>query len=175
MNSVRALPLVFLLSAMAFPQSSIKHFSSDTLRANCPVELNANLKIAGNTVLTTPAKSEQSTPNKQRLQVILSNPKSEIVGARITIYGFPIGGRVEPAVAYSPHGPSEIAKTIAFDQIVAEGQSGSYEVALPNFGAVASVDLDSLKYSDGSSWHPVGRKSCRAVPVTMNTASADSR
>ena len=68
----------------------------------------------------------------------------------LTIYES-IGGRVQPAVAYSPHDPSEIAKTIAFDQTVGEGKWGSDEFALPSFAAVADVDLDSVKYPDGSS------------------------
>jgi len=174
MSSVRALPLVFLLGAMAFPQSSIKHFSSDPVRANCPIELNANLKTAGHTVLTTPTKEGQSTADEQRLEIIVSNPKSEIIGARLTIYGFPVGGRVEPAVAYSPHSPSEISRTIAFEQVVGEGQSGSYEFVLPNFSAVDSVNLDSVTYSDGSSWRPVGRRLCRALPTSMNTAGANT-
>jgi hypothetical protein len=171
MNAVRALPLAFLFGSIAFSQTSDRQFSSESFRANCPIEIKASLKGAGKIVPIVPAKNELSTDSEQQLWITLSNPKSEIVAVRITVYGFPVGGRVDPAVLYFPHNPAEITKTIAFDQTVAVGQAAKLDVAVPNFSTVTSIDLNSVTYSDGSSWRPEGRKSCRAVGLPIDAAS----
>lgn len=172
MNPTRALPLVFLFGSMAFSQTSDRQqFSSESFRANCPIELKASLNRAGKFVLVAPAEKRRSTRNEQRLQITLSNPKSDVVATRITVHGFPVGGRVAPAVLYLPNDPAEITKTIAFDQTVAAGQNASFDVAVPNFSTVTSIDLDSVTYSDGSGWHPENRKYCRAVGLPIDAAA----
>jgi hypothetical protein len=171
MNPARALPLVFLFSSIAFSQTSRIQFSSESFQANCPIELKASLNSPGKIVPIVPAKKGRSTGNEHRLQITLSNPKSEVVAARITVHGFPVGGRVDPAVLYLTKNPAEITKTIAFDQIVAAGQNTSFGVAVPNFSAVTSIDLDSVTYSDGSGWHPENRKYCRAVGLPIDAAA----
>jgi hypothetical protein len=80
----------------------------------------------------------------------------------LTVYGFPVGGRVDPAVAFARHegspvvhnDPAEIQKTIAFDRAVAAGQSTSIDISVRDFSIVSSIDLNSVIYSDGSHWHP---------------------
>ena len=171
MNPTRALPLAFLFGSMAFSQTSGKQFSSESFRANCPIELKASLNSSGKIVPIVPAENGRKTVNEQRLQITLSNPKSEVVAARITVQGFPIGGRVAPAVLYSPKDPAEITKTIAFDQTVAAGQNASIDVPVPNFSTVTSIELDSVTYSDGSGWHPENRKYCRAVGLPIDAAA----
>ena len=168
MNPIRTLPLVLLFGSMAFSQNSSKQFSSETLRAICPVEIKASLNSPGKIMPIVPIKTERTADNEQRLRITLSNPKSEVVAARITVHGFPVGGRVAPAVLYSPNDPAEITKTIAFDQRVARGQNASIDVAVPNFSTVTSISLDSLTYSDGSAWHPANRKYCAAVGLPID-------
>lgn len=171
MNLTRALPLVFLLGSIALSQTlGTQQFSSEGFRANCPIVLKANLNTAGKIVPIVPAKKGRNTGNELRLQITLSNPKSEVVAARITVHGYPVGGRVDPAVLYFSD-PAGITKTIAFDQTVAAGQNASFDVAVPNFSAVTLIDLDSVTYSDGSGWHPENRKYCRAVGLPIDTAA----
>jgi hypothetical protein len=175
MKLTRALPLVLVFGATAFPQNPGKQFSSGNARTNCPIELKASLRIAGNVVPITPVGNGQSTGEKEQLEITLSDPKSDVKSARITIYGFPIGGRVDPAVLYSPHAPAEIKKTIGLSRTVAVGGSTSYEVAIPDFSTVTSIDLDSVVYSDGTSWHSETPKSCQALPLPIDTAKPNSR
>lgn len=170
MNPFRALPLVLLFGSMAVSQTSGQQFSSESSRANCPVELKASLNRAGKIVPIVPAENGRNTSNELRLHIALSNPRSAIVAAHFTVHGYPVGGRVQPAVLYFPNDPAEIAKTIAYDQTLAEGHSSSFDVAVANFSTVTSIDLDSVTYSDGSGWHPENRKYCRAVGLPIDTA-----
>jgi len=87
MNHSRALPLAFLFGSMAFSQTSGQQFSSESLRANCPIELKASLNSAGKILPIEPVEKGRSTGNKQHLQITLSNPKSEVVAAHITVHG----------------------------------------------------------------------------------------
>jgi len=173
MNHTRALPLLFLLGSTALSQTPGKQFSSQALQGNCPVEIKASFNRAGKIVPVAPDVKGRSTSDEPRLQIALSNPKTGIAAARVTVHGFPVGGRVEPAVLYLPNDPAEITKTIAFDQTVEVGQSSSFDVALPNFSTVTSIDLDSVTYTDGSTWHPEKRKYCRAVGLPID-ASTDA-
>jgi hypothetical protein len=171
MKPTRALPLVLLFGSMAFSQTSGKQFSSESFRSTCPIELKASMNSTGKIVPIVPARNGRSTGSEQRLQITLGNPKSEVIAARITVHGFPIGGRGVPAVLYFPDDPSEITKTIAFDQTVAAGESASMDVAIPKFSTVTAISLDSVTYSDGSEWHSGNRKSCRAVGLPTETAA----
>ncbi len=167
MNPTRAFPLILLFGSMAFSQTFNKEFSSETSRANCPVELKASLNVPGKIV---PVQKGRSTGDEQRLKITLGNPQSELVAAQITVHGFPVGVRLDPAVAYFPSDSAEIRKTIVFDHAVAAGQKVSFDVSVHDFSTVSSIDLDSVTYSDGSRWHPANRKSCKAVPLPSDIA-----
>lgn len=86
MNPVRAFSLAFLFGAMAFPQSSGKQFSSNVVRASCPIELTATLEGTGKSVPITPTTNQQTTPDRQQLEITLSNPSSAIVGAHLNSF-----------------------------------------------------------------------------------------
>jgi hypothetical protein len=167
MNLTRALPLAFLIGSMAFSQAPSKQFSSDNFRANCPIELKASLKSTGKIVRIVPVQNGRSAGNEKGLRITLSNPRSAVVAAHITVHGFPVGGRVAPAVLYFPD-PAEITKTVVLDQAVAAGQNASIDVEVPNFSAVTSISLDTVTFSDGSGWHPEDGKYCRAVGLPID-------
>jgi hypothetical protein len=164
MNHTRALPLVLLFSSIAFPQTSGKQFSSGVVQANCPVEIKASLNVAGKIV---PIENETTTWNEPQLKITLSNPKSDVVAAQITIHGFPVRGQVIPAVLYMPDNPFELTKAVNFDRTVATGQSASIDVSVHDFSSVTSIFLNSVTYSDGSRWHPANRKFCAAVGLPI--------
>jgi hypothetical protein len=154
-------------SSIASSQTSGKQFSSEAVRANCPVEIKASLNVAGKFV---PVQSGTTTGNEPQLQITLSNPKSDVAAARFTIHGFPAGGQVIPAVLYMQNNPYELKKEIDFDRAVATGQSASIEIPVRDFSTVASIFLNSVEYSDGTSWHPTNRKFCAAVGLPSDAA-----
>jgi hypothetical protein len=171
MNHTRALPLLFLLGSTALSQTTgkqaprgslLKQFSIAALQANCPVQLKATLYLVGERAGIEPIENGRTGERDRRIHITLANPESEVASVQLTVYGFPVGVRVhvDPAVAYASHDGSvvvhknsaEIQKTIAFDRAVGAGQSASIDVSVQNFSIVSSIDLNSVTYSDGSSW-----------------------
>jgi hypothetical protein len=189
MNHARALPLLFLLGSTAFsqttgkqapPESLLKQFSTAALQANCPVQLKATLYLVGEIAGAEPIENGRTKERRQRIYITLANPESEVASVQLTVYGFPVGDRVDPAVAYRSregavghNNPAEIHKTIAFDRAVGAGQSASIDVSVQDFSIVSSIDLNSITYSDGSSWHPANHRSCQAVSVPTGALPID--
>jgi hypothetical protein len=163
MNYTRALPLLFLLCSTTFSQTPGTQFSSKASQANCPLELTASFYVAGKPPDIEPIENGQTTRRDQRLQITLDNPKSDVASALIRVYGYPVGGRVAPAVLYFPHDPAEITKTIAFDRAVGARHAATIDISVRDFSTVNSIDLNAMTYSDGSIWRPAENKSCRAV------------
>lgn len=168
MNRIHALSLVFLLCTIpSNAQTSGKQLSysltfSPTmpLPSDCPVEIKARLDVPAKVVLI---KGGQTQGITEQLQITLNNPKSPgIAAAHMTVRGFPVGGRFAPAVVYLPNDPAQITKTVAFDRPLAAGQHASIFVGVDNFSTVTSIDLDSVTFADGLSWHPTVRKACSA-------------
>jgi hypothetical protein len=99
----------------------------------------------------------------------------------LTLYGFPVGARVDPAVAYLSrdgsavihNNPAEIQKTIAFDRAVGAGRSTSIDLSVQDFSIVSSIDLNFVTYSDGSSWHWENHKYCQAVSAPTGALPID--
>jgi negative regulator of sigma E activity len=190
MNRTRALSLLFFLGSTAFsqttgkqaaPESLLKQFSSAALQANCPIQVKAGLYLTGEVPGAEPIENGRTTERRQRIHITLANPESEVALVQLTVYGFPVGVRVDPAVAYASHegspvvhnNPAEIQKTIVFDRAVAAGQSTSIDISVRDFSIVSSIDLNSVTYSDGSSWHPANHKYCQAVGVPTGALPID--
>jgi hypothetical protein len=103
--------------------------------------------------------------NEKKLQITLNNSQSLAVRqSRITVYALPAGVRVQPAVAYSlGANPLEIAKTFTIKRTLQAGQSSSVDLSIADVSTVTGINLDSLTYADGTSWHPSFREPCRAL------------
>jgi hypothetical protein len=192
MNHTRVLPLLFLLGSTAFSQTADKHappvsplerFSSAALQANCPIQLKASLYVVGKTAGVEPIENGRTTERRQRIHITLANPESQVASVRLTVHGLPVGLRagVDPAVAHpvregSPvvhNNPAEIQQTISFDRALGAGQSASMDVSVQDFSSVSSIDLNSVTYSDGSSWHAANHKYCQAVAIPTGALRID--
>lgn len=169
MNPTRALPLLLLLGSTAFSQTPGTQLSSHGSEANCPIEIKASFYVAGKPAGIQPVENGQTMERDQRLRITLGNARSEVASVQITVYGYAVGGRVAPAVLYSPHNPAEISKTIAFDRAVGAGQNTAIDLSVRDFSTVTSIDLNALTYSDGSTWRPANHQSCRAVGLNTGT------
>jgi hypothetical protein len=169
MNRFGVFTILFLLGSTGFSQTTSNHarvmvFStSDGFQPSCPIEIEAKMELGEGRVL--PIDLEE---NAKKLQVILNNSQPlRIVKARLTVYGFPVGVRIDPAVAYEAgENPAEIARTFAVDRTVEAGHSTAIDLFVANLGTVTAIGLDSLSYADGSHWHPAFRKSCK-VPAQV--------
>lgn len=179
MNHTRVFSLLFFFASAALSQTV--YFSSQPVQASCPIELTASWDGTFKLLPVTPRGKGRSTSDERRLQITLRNPKAEVASARVTVHGFPVEARLQPAVLYFSSDPAEITKTIALDLLVAVGQSARFDLPLARFGTVTSIDLDSLTYADGLIWRPERHSACRAVGVPVDivggprTHSADPR
>jgi hypothetical protein len=190
MNHTRALPLLFLLGATAFsqttgkqtpPVSLVEQFSSAALQANCPIQLKASLYAVGETAGVEPIENGGTTEHSQRIHLIIANPDSQVASIRLKVHGLPVGVRLDPAVAYRSgdgsavlhNNPAEIQQTISFDRVLGAGQSASIDVSVQDFSSVSSIDLKFVRYSDGSSWHLANHKYCQAVALPTGAQPID--
>jgi hypothetical protein len=103
--------------------------------------------------------------------VTMSNSRSiDIVGAQITARGFDAKTRYSPA-QYPRAASPDLTKTVDFDLTVKSKGNESTDLRLARFTAVTWIDLDSVTYADGSTWHASAGKTCRVVPDLMRLVS----
>jgi hypothetical protein len=140
--------------------------------ANCPVGLQVRhgaglpvgMKAAGPAIdgraLNT--KVQQSVQN-QGINLTMSNLSlQDIVSVEITAHGFSNKGRYVP-LSDAPHTP-DLAKTVDVAMDVKGNSQASRDLSLSRFTAVTSVDVNSIKYADGSEWHAPSAGACSVTP-----------
>jgi len=164
MRHSQVLFALFLVGSTSFCQTAYESRTttlSTFSKTFCPVEIKATWSKSSAKLL--PADS--SGGQQQNLEITLSNSQPLTARrAQVTVYGFPPGARSVPAVVYSlGANPLEVAKSFTFDCAIETGQSISVELAVPNLHTVTGINLDSLEYANGSSWHPSFRYPCQAL------------
>lgn len=97
----------------------------------------------------------------------------KIVSATVTAHGYsPAPGSMDLVAQdlvaqFSPPPKShsrEIAKTLAITFHAADDGAFTAELPLPGFSAVTMIDLNSVTYSDGTTWNAPARNQCRVAP-----------
>jgi hypothetical protein len=91
-----------------------------------------------------------------------SNPHA-IVGMQITVHGFPAKARVIPTLS-TESDTSELKQTIDLKINVGSNQNASTDLRLRAFTAVRLLDVDSVDYADGSTWHASTHQTCHVEP-----------
>jgi hypothetical protein len=133
----------------------------------CPVGLRAQRQVTPGTVIVKNGREDQrARENKftQRLRMTLTNPNwREVVGIQITAHGFSAKARVVPTVS-AQSDASELKKTIDLKLNVGYNQHAITDLMLDAFTSVSRIDLDSVDYADGSSWHSSAGQTCHIAP-----------
>jgi hypothetical protein len=142
-------------------------------RAFCPVEIKAVWPESSAKVRPVPSGIKQP----QTLQVTFNNSRSLAVReTRVTVYGFPSGAYAQPAVLYSlGANPLEVWRSFTFDRRIEPGQSTAVDLSVPNVGTLTGINLDSVVYADGSSWHPSFDYPCQALNKSNGKAAVLGR
>ena len=175
----RSALILCLTSTASLAQISTGIIRLVPLEANCPIGIQARLETSGSLLAA------------QRLRVILSQwPPFGILASRVTVHGrAPAGDRSEPSeiteslelnriVDYPPPGAStgdvpHASTENVLPWLPPQGQPLIVRVSSPDtrwfawvtgFTAVHYVDLESVSYADGTSWHASNGTPCR-VPV----------
>jgi hypothetical protein len=133
----------------------------------CPVGLRAQREVTLGTVIVKNGEDDRSRPKDeitQRLHMTLTNSNPhDIVGMQITVHGFPAKARAVPTLSTESNAP-ELKQTIALKINVGSNQNASTDLRLRAFTAVRLLDVDSVDYADGSSWHASAHQGCHVEP-----------
>ncbi len=174
MNHMPAVSLVLLFGSMTVTAQSLLDKQPAVLNlvqmsSSCPVGISVQHRSGSERL---EAKQPQSKEIAQYLQVTMSNSKSlDIVGAQITAHGFDAKTRYLPA-QYPRTSSPDLTKTVDLDLTVQSKGNASTDLRLPRFTAVSWIDLDSVTYADGTTWHSAAGKTCHVVPDLMRLVSS---
>jgi len=168
--------ILCLASTASMAQTSVRDRSVVPLQTNCPIAMQATLEKSGNLLAF------------QRLEVTLTKwPSFPIVSSRITVRGTArVGNRPEPSEITESLDLNRIGDQPRPVASTANVSHASTENAMPwlpppsqpvigranpfgsrwyawvsGFAAVDSIDLESVIYADGTSWHASDGTPCR--------------
>jgi hypothetical protein len=93
----------------------------------------------------------------------------EIVNAEITVHGFGHNGGII-GLLLTP--PPNLAKTMDVALEVKGNSSASRELSFAHFSAIQTIDVNSVTYADGSTWHASSPGACSVAPSLIMLVSA---
>src|SRR5258705_10400948 len=126
--------------------------------SGCPVGFFANRQATGQ--IMSPGDARQAGP-PQGLHLMLDHlPGPAIESIEITVYGVSSKARVLPARVPS----DDVSKTFALRRESGSNSLNDADVWMHNVGSLSMVDLISIRYADGTTWHATENLTCRAVP-----------
>ena len=179
MNRVTGLAFILSLTSTAsVAQVSVMDFPFVPLETGCPIGVRATLEKSR--ILFAP----------QRLEVTLTNVHLPVSALRITVHGVaPVANRPAPSETAESldlnrvMAPRPYTSTEQKENPKGQGQMGELDAILGTIGtpvivrsrnepqrwyawvtgftAVNFIDLYSLSYADGTSWHAPNGKTCR--------------
>ena len=85
---------------------------------------------------------------------------NEIVNAEITAHAFSEKWRVFSVPAPTP----DLWKTVEVALDVKGNSSGSRELSFGHFSTISTIDVNSVTYADGSTWHAPSPGACSVAP-----------
>jgi hypothetical protein len=137
---------------------------ADLRMRDCPVSLRARQSAAGfmrQVTGTADPNGQQQRVGQRILLTVNSADKRRVAAASLTVHGFSSRGRVIEVL--STNDGSDAAKS--FDVRFSEDSNRETSTGLwvPGFSAVRSVVLNSVTYSDGSTWMLSDGDSCETI------------
>jgi hypothetical protein len=147
-----------------FPPTTGKAADSVVLYANrpdnsgCPIGFFASRQGTGHAMTAGDAKQAGPAQGLHLMLDHLTAPAIESI--EVTVYGVSSKARVLPA---GPP-PEDISKTFELRRTAGSNSLSDADVWMPNVGALSKVDLISIHYANGATWHTTENLKCRAVP-----------
>lgn len=134
----------------------------------CPVSVEASYLSDGNIVRTGTGlpKAEHAKGMGQRLHLKLKSPDERMIDrVTVNLRGWTSTGRTEQLGQMSASKESSLKmQTLTVFLLPGADHTATVDVWANGLTAVVSVELLSVKYSDGSTWTPTQGKSCRVTP-----------
>lgn len=170
MKLVALCSIAVVLGSMMSPAQSSGQKLSTTITtvvpasSNCPVDFSAQKGFSAGQFQNVPDKNQQASGPSQPIQLTLNNSTySKIIGVRVTAYGLNAKGQVTPADAVADTS-SAMQKSFDLKLTIDPKSTGSVDLMLSGFTAVAYLNVDSIRYAGGSTWQPSAQQTCHVIP-----------
>jgi hypothetical protein len=170
-----ALLLLPCTALLAQPPATIRNSSSASsvvlrsvpIGAECPIGFHVNRQAtpqvlsAGDTQKTTPALGLHLTLDHQTAPAIES--------IEITVYGVSPKGQVLPTNQWAADTDTRdiISKSFQLQRSAGAETLNNADIWMHEVGGLRWVDLNEVRYTDGTSWRPSGSAKCRAIPSNL--------
>ena len=139
---------------------------------NCPVDMQAQRQVGVGELQKLPLSTDQPAGPAQEIRLTLTNPTfAKIIGVQITAYGLDSKGQLSPAQTAAAES-STINKTVDLKLNVDPKSVAFTDLLLPGFTSVTLINVDSIHYAGGSTWHPSALHTCHVVPNGMMLISS---
>lgn len=134
--------------------------------STCPVGMDAK---QGGSMQVLRAADGTTRPLMTPSLTLTEHDARQIVEATVTAFGFPPQGAAMDLVAHSVepghHQKRPELRKMLDLKMARDGNGGvTAQLMLPGFAGVSSIELDSLTYSDGSTWQIAAGSGCRVAP-----------
>lgn len=164
MRSLSVSVLLLLVATVTLAQASnnssvILTIPSANASDGCPVGFVASRQADFQTMLA----SDRSQPGPaQGLHLMLSHLNAPAIQrVEVTVYGTSPKLRALPTYASSS---DTVSKTFELQRQAGSNSLTEGDVWMHNVGSLSRVDLISITYADGSTWHATDSLKCRAIP-----------
>ena len=128
--------------------------------SGCPVGFFASRQATGQIMSAGDAK--QAGP-AQGLHLTLNHRAQPAIDSiEITVYGYGISSKARVLPAHEPS--PDVSKTFELRRSAGSDSLSDADVWMHNVGSLSSVDLISITYTDGATWHATENLKCRAIP-----------
>ena len=155
-------PTLLAAQTIVAPKESSLQTTAIQLAAaldNCPVSLHAQQMPGWDRMVVNgvPLKTMAQT-----LRLTASTPgKRQVSAANITVHGYSNKARLLPTEMTNQN-TGDAAKTIDVTFAATGDKDASTDVSVAGLSAVTVVDVNSVTYSDGSTWRLAAGRSCRS-------------
>lgn len=135
--------------------------------AACPVQMQARQGSGRGLLLAHDGPAQdKAIPDQpiQRIHLVMNDGKGKhIVQARILARGFGPKGRIQNALS-SQGEATTVSRTVVVRMRPEDKESVAGELVLPGFTSVQTIQLQALRYDDGTSWNALLRAPCSVTP-----------
>lgn len=189
----RSALILCLASTASLAQISLRDIPFVPLEANCPIGMQATLEKGGNLlavqrlqVILTKWPSFDIVASRitvHGIAPVANRPEPSEITERLDLNRIVDHPRPTASTGNAPHAPTEpketpagqgqmplldeILRTIGTGPVLVRGHSrdSRWYAEVSGFSAVNSIDLESVSYADGTSWHAPNGTPCRVSVV----------
>ena len=168
MPRAAALFLALASACICTAQSQVLVFNRPA--SSCPIGIQAQPTpgLTQMVVRGTPPSHDYSKrtafPSQQSLRFLLSNPTAlGITAIELNVHGLQPGGHVEPVVS-TQSGSGNFDKHLDLKLAINAKGRATRDIRFDGFTSIRSIDLESVTYADGSTWHANAEAPCNFEP-----------